>query len=365
MQQAAHTYTLHLQHYHGPMPEQPSSSSPFAAPVAASATGRPSEPLQDASAAASVLLGAEGTAALMPWRALTEELAMVLRDPGVVVPARMVLPLINGGTLFVMPANDSQVAITKLITFTPGNAGSARPTIQGDVVVFDIATGTRRLVLDGPTVTARRTAAVSLLAASQLARVPQGPLLIVGAGMQGAAHLDAFVNGLGVQEVVVASRSPASAEALAEQARALGATACTVEDPNEALAHCPLVVTCTPANGVVLHATPRQDAFIAAVGAFTPSMVELSAQLCRHLVAIGNVLVDTKDAVHEAGDLLQAGLDVAAMPTLGDLLRGVFMPGDGPTLFKSCGWGGWDLAAARVALLSQNTAKDKGAAAED
>ena len=286
-------------------------------------------------------------------------------DPGVIVPARMVLPLTNGGTLFVMPANDSQVAITKLITFTPGNAGSARPTIQGDVVVFDIATGTRRLVLDGPTVTARRTAAVSLLAASQLARVPQGPLLIVGAGVQGAAHLDAFVNGLGVQEVVVASRSPASAEALAEQARALGATACTVEDPNEALAHCPLVVTCTPANGVVLHATPRQDAFIAAVGAFTPSMVELSAQLCRHLVAIGNVLVDTKDAVHEAGDLLQAGLDVAAMPTLGDLLRGVFMPGDRPTLFKSCGWGGWDLAAARVALLSQNTAKDKGAAAED
>lgn len=312
-----------------------------------------------------VLLDAAGTAAHLPWHALTEELAMVLRDPGVIVPARMVLPLTNGGTLFVMPANDSQVAITKLITFTPGNAGSARPTIQGDVVVFDIATGTRRLVLDGPTVTARRTAAVSLLAASQLARVPQGPLLIVGAGVQGAAHLDAFVNGLGVQEVVVASRSPASAEALAEQARALGATACTVEDPNEALAHCPLVVTCTPANGVVLHATPRQDAFIAAVGAFTPSMVELSAQLCRHLVAIGNVLVDTKDAVHEAGDFLQAGLDVAAMPTLGDLLRGVFTPGDGPTLFKSCGWGGWDLAAARVALLSQNTAKDKGAAAED
>ena len=301
-----------------------------------------------------VLLDAAGTAACLPWHALTEELAMVLRDPGVIVPARMVLPLINGGTLFVMPANDSQVAIAKLITFTPGNAGTERPTIQGDVVVFDIATGTRRLVLHGPTVTARRTAAVSLLAARLLARVPQGPLLIVGAGVQGASHLDAFVSGLGVQEVVIASRSPASAEALAEQARALGATARTVRDPNEALAECPLVVTCTPANGVVLHATPRQDAFIAAVGAFTPTMVELSAGLCRHLVATGNVVVDTQDAVHEAGDLLQARLDVAALPTLGDLLRGMFTPGDGPTLFKSCGWGGWDLAAARVALLCQN-----------
>ena len=145
-------------------------------------------------------------------------------------------------------------------------------------------------------------------------------------------------------------------------ARALGAAARTVQDPNTALADCPLVVTCTPASAVVLHGQPRQDAFIAAVGAFTPSMVELSPALCRHLVATGNVLVDTKDAVHEAGDLLQAGLDVAAMATLGDVLRGIYLPGDGPTLFKSCGWGGWDLAAARVALLSQHGARQGSAA---
>ena len=327
------------------------AAAPAAQPLHAGAPGTAG------GVAGGALLDAAGTAALLPWHALAEELAMVLRDPGVIVPARMVLPLLNGGTLFVMPANDSQVALTKLITFTPANAGSHRPTIQGDVVVFDIATGTRRLVLDGPTVTARRTAAVSLLAARLLARVPQGPLLIVGAGVQGAAHLDAFVQGLGVQEVVIASRSQSSAEALAERARALGATARTVQDPNTALAECPLVVTCTPANGVVLHGQPREDAFIAAVGAFTPGMVELAPALCRHVVATGNVLVDTKDAVHEAGDLLQAGLDVAAMATLGDMLRGIYLPGDGPTLFKSCGWGGWDLAAARVALLSQAQAQ--------
>ena len=155
---------------------------------------------------------------------------MVLRDPGAIVPARMVLPLASGGTLFVMPANDTQVALTKLITFTPGNAGTERATIQGDVVVFDIATGKRRLVLDGPTVTAHRTAAVSLLAARLLAPVPQGPLLVVGAGVQGLAHLQAFVQGLGGRDVVIASRSSASAEALAAQARALGARARTTAD---------------------------------------------------------------------------------------------------------------------------------------
>ncbi|MBX9831712.1 MAG: delta(1)-pyrroline-2-carboxylate reductase family protein, partial [Burkholderiaceae bacterium] len=50
------------------------------------------------------------------------------------------------------------------------------------------------------------------------------------------------------------------------------------------------------------------------------------------------------------GDLLQAGLDVAAIPTLRDVVRGPFTARTGPVLFKSCGWAGWDLAAARLAM---------------
>ncbi len=295
-------------------------------------------------------LTAGATAALLPWRALAEEIAALLRDGTVQVPARTVMPLAGGGSLFAMPASDAHVAIAKLITFTPANAGTSRATIQGDVVVFDIATGARRLILDGPTITARRTAAVSLLAAQLLAPAPRGPLLIVGAGAQGLAHLQAFVAGLGVTEVHIASRSPASAEALAAEARALGVQARTVADADRAAAECPLIVTCTPASGVVLRTAPRADAFIAAVGAFTPRMVELDAALCRGLARTGQVAVDTRDAEHEAGDLLQAGLDVAAMPSLADLVSGRWQPRPGPVLFKSCGWGGWDLAAARLAL---------------
>ena len=93
----------------------------------------------------------------------------LLADASVQVPQRLVQPLPGGGSLFVMPALDGRIAITKLITFTPANAGTRRPAIQGDVVVFDVATGERMLILDGPTVTARRTAAVSLLAAQCLA----------------------------------------------------------------------------------------------------------------------------------------------------------------------------------------------------
>lgn len=296
------------------------------------------------------LLNAAQTAARLPYAALVDEIVCLLADDSVQVPKRLVQALAGGGRLFVMPAMDSHVAMTKLITFTPANAGTTCPTIQGDVVVFDTASGQRRLLLDGPTVTARRTAAVSLLAAQRLAPNTQGPLLIVGAGVQGLAHLEAFAKGLGVREVVIVSRSPASAQALAQHAQARGLHAHVVQDANAALADCPLAVCCTPANGVVLSARPRKDAFIAAVGAFTPTMVELSASLCHYVAEQGTVFVDTADAAHEAGDLLQAGLDVSRFATLADVVRQDIKNPAGPVLFKSCGWAGWDLAAARTAL---------------
>jgi 1-piperideine-2-carboxylate/1-pyrroline-2-carboxylate reductase [NAD(P)H] len=296
------------------------------------------------------LLDAGETAARLPYAALAQEIRELLADASVVVPERLVLPLAGGGSLFAMPAMDSRIAITKLITFTPGNAGTARPAIQGDVVVFDVATGARRLILDGPTVTARRTAAVSLLAAQHLAQDKNGPLLVVGAGAQGRAHVEAFAQGLGIREVFIVSGSEQSAQTLAAHARTLGLRAEVAADANAALAACPLVVTCTPARSVVLDALPRDDAFIAAVGAFTPQMAELGPALCRHCARRGSVVVDTPQAAHEAGDLLQAGLDVAAFATLRDVVMSPQRRRPGPVLFKSCGWAGWDLAAARLAM---------------
>jgi 1-piperideine-2-carboxylate/1-pyrroline-2-carboxylate reductase [NAD(P)H] len=289
------------------------------------------------------------TARLSPQR-MTQAIRALLLDPSVQVPPRLVQALPGGGSLFVMPALDSRLAITKLITFTPANRGTARATIQGDVIVFDIASGERLIVLDGPAVTACRTAAVSLLAAQTLAPARQGALLIVGAGAQGRAHLDAFAQGLQLTEVRIASRSAASAEALANHARALGLPARVVADPNAHVRDCSFVVTCTPASAVVLHALPGDHGFIAAVGAFTPTMVELAPAVCRHVAAHGRIVVDTADALHEAGDLLQAGLDVAALPSLADVVTQPAHAAGGPVLFKSCGWAGWDLAAARAAV---------------
>ncbi len=293
------------------------------------------------------------TARALPYLRLSHTIAALLLDTSVVVPPRLVQRLSNAGSLFVMPAGDTQLAITKLITWVPDNPSRGMPAIQGEVMVFDARDGRLLHLLDGPTVTAHRTAAVSLLAAQHLAPHPQGRLLLVGAGVQAKAHLHAFVQGLGVQEVLVASRTRESAQALVDEAQSLGVSAAIADSADQALADCSLVVSATSAHQVALRARPRDDAFICAIGAFTPAMVEWAPEVCRHVAEHGRVVVDSRDADHEAGDLLQAGLDVAQYLSLQDVVRGpsaLDTGPSGPVFFKSCGWAGWDLAAARCVV---------------
>ena len=136
---------------------------------------------------ANAIWDAQATAAALPFPALASAIEAVLQDPSVAVPPRMVLPVGQGNSLFVMPAHDARIAITKIITVLPSNRQRGLPPVQGDILVFDTQTGQRVALLDGPTVTARRTAAVSLLAAQKLSPSLRGPMLIVGAGDQGRA----------------------------------------------------------------------------------------------------------------------------------------------------------------------------------
>ncbi|TCJ19997.1 delta(1)-pyrroline-2-carboxylate reductase family protein [Rubrobacter taiwanensis] len=299
------------------------------------------------------ILGAEETRERLPYARLADsirEVALARGRGAVRAPERLAVPLPEGGTLLVMPAADAELAMTKLVTVHPENAGRGLPAIRGEVVVMEAATGRRLALLDGSAVTARRTAALSLLAARELARHPEGPLLVVGAGTQGRSHLEAFREGLGVGEAFVASRTRESAERLAEHARGLGMRARAVDGPEEVLGDVPLVVTATTSAEPVLPEGVTQEAFIAAVGAFRPEMAELPPGL----VARAVVVVDTLEGARaEAGDLIRAA-DVGAFDwedavELEEVLQGRGF-GAGPVVFKSVGHALWDLAAVRAAL---------------
>ncbi len=301
------------------------------------------------------LFDAGETAARLPYAALADaigEVALARSSGAVQAPPRLALPLLAkpGAVLLVMPASDEELAITKLVTVHPENPGHGRPTIQGEVVVMEASTGTRLGLLDGATVTARRTAALSLLAARELAPRPDGPLLIVGAGAQGRSHLEAFREGLGVSKVFVASRTPAGAESLAARAEDLGMEATVVADPAAALAEASLVVTATTSRQPVLPDGVAEGTFVAAVGSFEPEAAELPPSLISNAM----VVVDTMEgAREEAGDLIRAekagAFRWADAAEFEEFVRGRERP-TGTVVFKSVGHSLWDLAAARTAF---------------
>ena len=300
------------------------------------------------------------TAALLPYPALAEALREVVRmkrSGEAHAPDRLRLPLQGGATLLAMPAADPVLAVTKIVTVHPHNAEQGLPTIRGEVVAIRATTGERLGVLDGATVTARRTAALSLLAALSLAPRPDGPLLIVGAGTQGRAHLEAFREGLGTEKVFLRSRGSGGARALLEHARGLDMEARMVEgDLAEAVGEATLVVTATTSQEPVLPPHVRDDAFVAAVGSFKPQMVELPASLIGRSCV---VVDDLEGAREEAGDLLAAEAAGAfdwegAIPLEDALSRPNYLEGpDRPIVFESVGQALWDLAAARLAFRDE------------
>jgi 1-piperideine-2-carboxylate/1-pyrroline-2-carboxylate reductase [NAD(P)H] len=297
------------------------------------------------------ILGAQETAVRLPYVDLAEsirEMALRRTSGEVEAPPRMALSLPEGGVLLAMPASDAEIAITKLVTVHPQNPERDLPTIQGEVVVMEAATGRRLGILDGSVVTARRTAALSLLAARELASHPDAPLLIVGAGTQGHAHLEAFHEGLGVSRVFITSRTTGRAESLAQYAVELGMEARAVEAPEEALDEVRLVVTATTSREPVLPEEVPEGTLVAAVGSFEPEAAELPAGL----ISRSTVVVDTPEgAREEAGDLIQAERAGAfswnSATSLDDALRAGERP-SGTTVFKSVGHALWDLAAART-----------------
>ena len=121
-----------------------------------------------------------------------------------------------------MPAFGDEGLGVKLVTLTPENPEAGLPFVQATYVLFDAATQSLRAVIDGSSLTAIRTAAVSALATRFLAAADAHRLVIFGAGVQANSHLDAMRAVRPIDELVVVSRSAGAAGALVDRASAEG-----------------------------------------------------------------------------------------------------------------------------------------------
>ncbi|KQQ97545.1 bifunctional Delta(1)-pyrroline-2-carboxylate/Delta(1)-piperideine-2-carboxylate reductase [Massilia sp. Leaf139] len=286
------------------------------------------------------------TAALLDFAELVDAVALAaaeLESGTILSPERQVLPLGAGAVMLSMPAAAADIAIHKLVNVHPANVGRGLATIHGAVTVCDAATGRIACVLDGPEVTGRRTAAVTLLAIRRLLPHPPGRIRLIGTGTQARYHVEALAALYPQAQLFVRGRSIEAARRFCELNQALHGR---LQPCDAATADADVVVTLTTSTMPVYDEAPRAGRLVVGVGAFKPEMAELGAAT---LDGSDLYADDPAGARHEAGDLLRANVDWSRVASLGALLRG---PVDlaRPAVFKSVGTAAWDLAAARTAL---------------
>ena len=253
-------------------------------------------------------------------------------------------------TLLIMPswAQDAGVVV-KLVNVVPSNSARSLAVIQAQVLVADAQTGAWSTLIDGATLTARRTAAASALAAQYLAPKEASTLLIVGTGRLSLELIQAhMVVRPSINKVLIWGRNQAKAQLLASGLDYAHA----VSDLAQACGEAHVISCCTlSSEALVKGAWVKPNTHIDLVGAYRPDLRETDGEL----VAKSEVFVDTyAGAQGEAGDLLQAVkegfFDMANIKA--DLhklsMTGYQRPKDSITLFKSVGASIEDFVAARM-----------------
>ena len=292
-----------------------------------------------------LLLNADHVRSLIDLPTLFEALEGALRDlsaGAASVPPRTVART-PGGFLGSMPGYLPGTALeAKLVAVFPGNHDRGLPSHQALIALFDEETGAPMCVMDGAVITAVRTGATAAVAARALARADARTLAIVGAGVQGRSHLDAFPHLFELDEIRVASRDGRHAEALVEldpRARAVGSF-------EEAVRGADLVCCCTDADEpVISRAWLRPGTHVSSVG--------VGAEVDHATVRAASVFVEWRGAAENpppTGSAELQGLDPKAIAEIGEVFAGTH-PGrrseEELTLYKSTGHAVEDAAAAR------------------
>lgn len=306
------------------------------------------------------VLGYSEVVAALDFPPLVEALRQMFRS-GCEMPVRhhhrVPVPGERDATLLLMPAWQAGRHIgVKVVSVFPDNVQRDEPSVTGAYLLLDGRSGKPLALLDGPALTARRTAAASALAASYLARPDCERLLMIGTGALAPHLIEAHASVRPIRNVLVWGRDPAKAERLAYRMTRRTLKVAATADLAAAARGAHVICCATLSTEPLLrgHWLPL-GAHIDLVGGFTPQMREADDDTIRR----ARIFVDTREgAMKEAGDIVQpleAGVlredDIAG--DLFELTRGSRAGRryhDQITLFKSVGAALEDLAAAQLAL---------------
>lgn len=210
------------------------------------------------------------------------------------------------GDILVMPSlarRKRTEGSVKLVSIFPHNRGRT-PAVTAVVLLLDGEDGEVKAVMDGRTLTAIRTGAVSGLSCRYLARKDSGTLGIIGAGGQAPQQISGVLSELpGIDRVRVFSRRAARSKSLARECRReFGVDALADSDARRCVAESDVLVTATTSATPVFDGRDVRDGtHVIAIGAYRPEARELDSQL----VSRASIFVDSREAaLEEAGDIL-------------------------------------------------------------
>ena len=260
-------------------------------------------------------------------------------------------------TLLLMPAWQARRYIgIKSVTVFPGNTERGLPAVMGIYLLLDGKTGSPIALIDGPTLTVRRTAAASALASRYLSRPDCERLLMVGTGAMAPHLILAHAAVRPICNVLIWGRTEDKAARLAKHLDRRDFRVAHTSDLEAAVRGAHIISCATLSRDPLVRGAWLQPGqHLDLVGGFRPDMRETDDDSIRR----ARVFVDTRaGATEEAGDIVQpleSGLltheDIAA--DLFELTRGEKAGRrfyDQITLFKSVGTAVEDLAAAQLTV---------------
>jgi alanine dehydrogenase len=259
----------------------------------------------------------------------------------------------QGHDWVVMPGLTGDGGLICKLLRVGGASTEGSPTITG-IFALLAPDGSVEALLDGATLTARRTAAAAAYATSLLARPDASVLTVFGAGGLAAQHVEAISTVRPLREVRVVGRSPARTRVFQEHMATRGFDV-TISTAEEGLRGADIVAAVTTSTSPVFaDADVEPGTHINAMGSYKPERAEIPAET----VARARVVVETRaSAWTEAGDLIQprdAGLidESHVLAEFHERERIAAIRREAPdavTLFKSVGHVALDLAALEVA----------------
>jgi ornithine cyclodeaminase/alanine dehydrogenase len=156
----------------------------------------------------------------------------------------------EGGNNFIhaMPAYIPAMksAGMKWVSGYPGNQAKGLPYISGLLILNDPDTGIPIAVMDCAWITAMRTGAASAVSAKYLARPESSTIGILACGVQGHTNLEAMSVLFPLEKVMAFDPNEESAKQLTQFGTKLGLETEIVDDPQQAVTGCDIVITSGP-----------------------------------------------------------------------------------------------------------------------